>query len=430
MGRKPAFGEAEVSELKRLYLQEGKSCREIAKILQKGSGSSVRLALLKAGVDLQEGGARSIEKFNPGDKYAKITLLKKIQSAKQVRFLAICDCGFEFELDPYRLTFSDENPDKVTQCVNCNIKDSGGSLLDFDEAIAKEADGWNPSLFSAKSGKRMGWICSEGHSYKAIICNRTLHKSGCPYCANKKVMPGFNDLRTRFPEMAKQALGWNPSEVMPGSDTPTRDWICDLGHVYDMSPNQRTARGDGCPYCSNRRVLPGFNDLKTKFPEIAKEAYGWDPSQVIPGSNEIRKWICSEGHIFSQITNNRTSKGQGCPSCAESGFSPERDAWMYLMERPGEQQFGISNVIKDRLATHRREGGWELLEYIGPFKGDEVYMCELAVKRWLELSVGTTPGHSENWFTKDLEVQSLKQLFDTSGISNEFRLPTHHPTYK
>ena len=57
MGRKPAFGEADVSEIKRLYLEEGKSCREIAKTLQKGTGSSVRNALLKAGVDLAEVGS-------------------------------------------------------------------------------------------------------------------------------------------------------------------------------------------------------------------------------------------------------------------------------------------------------------------------------------------------------------------------------------
>ena len=57
-------------------------------------------------------------------------------------------------------------------------------------------------------------------------------------------------------------------------------------------------------------------------------------------------------------------------------------------------------------------------------------MCEVAVKKWLEKDIGTTPGHEENWFTKNLEVESLKELFDASGISNDFRLPTQDPTYK
>ena len=197
MGRKPAFDEAEVSELKRLYLDERKTYVQIAEFLGKGTSSSVRNALVKAGVDLEAGGPRSVEKFNPGDKYAKITLLEKIINTNRVRFLAACECGYKFELDPYRLTLSDENPDKVTQCVNCNIRESGGSLLDFDEDIAKEADGWDPSIVPGKSGKKMSWICSKGHSYKAAVGSRTQMRSGCPYCANKKVLPGFNNLKTK-----------------------------------------------------------------------------------------------------------------------------------------------------------------------------------------------------------------------------------------
>lgn len=33
------------------------------------------------------------------------------------------------------------------------------------------------------------------------------------------------------------------------------------------------AKGNRCPYCSNHRALPGFNDLQTLYPEISKE---WD----------------------------------------------------------------------------------------------------------------------------------------------------------
>lgn len=29
--------------------------------------------------------------------------------------------------------------------------------------------------------------------------------------------------------------------------------------------------GSNCPYCANRRVLEGFNDLASKMPELAKQ---------------------------------------------------------------------------------------------------------------------------------------------------------------
>ena len=42
-----------------------------------------------------------------------------------------------------------------------------------------------PQDVSAGSGKKVFWICSEGHSYLATINNRT-NGSGCPYCSKAK----------------------------------------------------------------------------------------------------------------------------------------------------------------------------------------------------------------------------------------------------
>ena len=33
------------------------------------------------------------------------------------------------------------------------------------------------------------------------------------------------------------------------------------------------------------KLTIGENDLLTKYPELAKEAYGWDPATVTKGSN-------------------------------------------------------------------------------------------------------------------------------------------------
>ena len=45
MGKKSGFTSAEIEEIKRLYLQEGRSILQIPKILGKGSENSVRNAL-------------------------------------------------------------------------------------------------------------------------------------------------------------------------------------------------------------------------------------------------------------------------------------------------------------------------------------------------------------------------------------------------
>ena len=37
-------------------------------------------------------------------------------------------------------------------------------------------------------------------------------------------------------------------------------WVCSYGHEWLASPKTRHA-GEGCPYCSHNKLLPGFNDL-------------------------------------------------------------------------------------------------------------------------------------------------------------------------
>ena len=44
-----------------------------------------------------------------------------------------------------------------------------------------------PSKVVPGSGKKAWWLCEKGHSYDAIIGNRTKpNGTGCPYCVGKK----------------------------------------------------------------------------------------------------------------------------------------------------------------------------------------------------------------------------------------------------
>jgi len=86
-----------------------------------------------------------------------------------------------------------------------------------------------------------------------------------------KLIPGINDFATLYPEIAAEADGWDPSKFTCGVNTP-KDWKCKKSHTYPARIPDR-CRGRGCPFCSNTTLLVGFNDLKTKFPEIAKEAF-------------------------------------------------------------------------------------------------------------------------------------------------------------
>jgi hypothetical protein len=89
------------------------------------------------------------------------------------------------------------------------------------------------------------------------------------------------------------------------------------------------------------------------------------------------------------------------------------------MERPGEQQLGISNVITERLRTHE-SNGWSLIEHTTvPSKGQKVLDTEKAFKKWLRKEIGLMEGTTENWSTTKMEVQSLAELKERSGIETD-----------
>jgi hypothetical protein len=184
--------------------------------------------------------------------------------------------------------------------------------------LAKEADGWDPSNVAAGHTKKLKWRCSKGHTYKSVVSSRTSKvPSGCPICSNQQILPGYNDLGTRFPEIAKEADGWDPSKVAAGSRVKKK-WRCSKGHPYEAALYSRTGKNKkGCPICSNQQILTGYNDLATRFPEIAKEADGWDPRIVMGGTHLKLKWKCIQGHSYEAAVSSRVGKLKtGCAICA------------------------------------------------------------------------------------------------------------------
>ena len=97
----------------------------------------------------------------------------------------------------------------------------------------------------------------------------------CPYCTGQLVSDR-NRLSIKFPEIAKD---WHPTkngkltakDVSFGSIT-RRWWLCQYGHEYFVSPNQRTNTGSGCPTCllsSGERLIVSL--LKLNKIEYIKE---------------------------------------------------------------------------------------------------------------------------------------------------------------
>ncbi len=140
-----------------------------------------------------------------------------------------------------------------------------------------------------------------------------------------KVIKGVNDLETLYPEIAEE---WHPTAngELKASDITShsnkkRFWLCKEGHTYDAGTDKRV-RGSGCPYCANKRILVGFNDLKSLYPNLVEE---WDyennenkPEEYVYSSAKKVNWICTTcGTRWNSEIRHRTDRKSGCPECAK-----------------------------------------------------------------------------------------------------------------
>ena len=152
----------------------------------------------------------------------------------------------------------------------------------------------------------------------AIICNEEGKVNGLT--PNRAVYEeNSREMQDKFPELAKE---WSPKNepLRPSMITAATHrkviWQCKLGHEWTASVKSRTVNGTGCPYCSHNFVLPGFNDLASRFPEIAAE---WSernlpltPDQVTAFKNIKVWWKCHLGHEWNTLISTRAG-GSQCP---------------------------------------------------------------------------------------------------------------------
>lgn len=93
-------------------------------------------------------------------------------------------------------------------------------------------------------------------------------KSGCPYCSGKKVLCGFNDFGTLYPDLLEE---WNYEKnvnVDPFNITSKSPksvwWKCKkCGHEWKTAIAHRTIEHTGCPICKN--ISRGEEQLAKEF---------------------------------------------------------------------------------------------------------------------------------------------------------------------
>ena len=183
----------------------------------------------------------------------------------------------------------------------------------------------SPMDVTIGSHKKVWWKGKCGHEWEAIIKNR-VNGSGCPYCSGNKVLKGFNDLATLFPDIAAE---WSEKNYPLKPDMVTTKsnkiiiWRCKENHEWKAKIADRTV-GHGCPICSIQ--IRNNETLVKLFRRLGLEMLldTWSEKNIIQvnrASGSYRKmyyWECRRcGRVFRTSVGNLV-KGAVCPSCRKA----------------------------------------------------------------------------------------------------------------
>ena len=168
------------------------------------------------------------------------------------------------------------------------------------------------------------WECANGHRWKAPR-KRIKRGDWCPQCS--LTFPGSIQ---EMHELANEKNGRCLSKSYINSSTPLK-WQCENGHIWSTRP-ANIKRGSWCPDCAGniRHSLEYIQSL-------AESRGGKCLSTEYKNAHEPMKWMCGEGHVWTQNANHIIT-GTWCQICA-----------------------GVAKLTIDVLKNHARKLGGRLI---------------------------------------------------------------------
>ncbi|MBF0341073.1 MAG: MucR family transcriptional regulator [Magnetococcales bacterium] len=226
--------------------------------------------------------------------------------------------------------------------INCRIRLKGCkecrrlNML-HDRSIAERypelITDWHPELNNGlmpsdvfwMSGKKVWWLCRNGHAWQATPSRRS-YGTGCPDCWRPRLRKDRSFERD-YPWIAQE---WHPTlnENITPSDISKYSWkgvwwLCLKGHAWKQSVVNRLKRGK-CPFCL---IEESENSFGKHYPELIREWHTEKNGQLTPfnvtyQSNKKVWWKCVKGHEWETMVEKRNRTG--CPYCSGLLTTTER----------------------------------------------------------------------------------------------------------
>ena len=171
-------------------------------------------------------------------------------------------------------------------------------------------------------------IC--GHEWSAPPSS-LLNGYGCHLCRIKSWKISQGEFMERLESMHENIIALDEYE---GMDVKIR-FQCEKHHIWLAEPHN-VLRGSGCPYCADRSVLIGYNDLWSTRPDIAKlledpnDGYKYAKS----AHNKVNFKCPDCGAILEIRINDVYNRGFSCSRCGDGISYPNKFARAVLEQLP------------------------------------------------------------------------------------------------
>ena len=161
----------------------------------------------------------------------------------------------------------------------------------------------NPRNVTPGSGKKVWWICADGHEWEATIYSRN-RGSGCPSCYKPTLADNSNLLISNTELVKEWHLTKNSGlnlRNLPSGFNQKVWWICEEGHEWKDTVRNRM-KGKDCPDCNK--------DLKGKSLSRIKKIinYGKKFNSIETGPAQLDDILQSSYSQLSAATGFRKNK--------------------------------------------------------------------------------------------------------------------------
>ena len=292
---------------------------------------------------------------------------------------------------------------KQTSCPKC-----AGNLRVAQEEWQKRAKSVGVTLLSWVGGRHADAIgrCDTCNKVSKFNAGTISFGHGCPVCGQLKSSTQRIVPHKEWQDRAKKLdLHWLEPTATNREHKAIRCLKCN--YEWKIAPSSMS----GCPRCSKRVVTA--EDWNRRAAAVSAR---WLENPLGARKKALAECL-SCGKTWS-TTPDSISHGSGCPNCAETGFNPAKESYLYLIQdsERGCRKLGISNLDEDktRLNVHKRNGFKELIFYLEHSSGSLVANIEEMTLAWIRLDHGL-PQFLDK---KDMPQRGWTETFSLDGPSN------------